>query len=204
MPQGPAPVALAHPLLLAKGVSRSLPNVVGVEVSGPFHPRPKATFIPTTANLQPPEANLPPQLDFQAMFSSALSSLFAASLHHASHLLPQPPVPQGSQEQRPPQPHTSQDQADSSEESEQAEDDHEDIAFSDDEGLLPDALAFSGLFRPALFKSLLQKAHLMTNLGVPGETQGPQTSAGPHDALFKTSVQEKDFIPCPQLFADFI
>ncbi|XP_060550761.1 lamina-associated polypeptide 2-like [Pantherophis guttatus] len=70
---------------------------------------------------------------------------------------------------------------------------------------MPDSPAFTGLFRPAFFKSLLHKAHLTTNLGVPGEvrTSSPAT-VGPHNALFKSSKPEKDCIPCPQLFTDVI
>ncbi|KAG8136421.1 hypothetical protein E2320_005002 [Naja naja] len=46
------------------------------------------------------------------------------------------------------------------------DEDQRDLALSEDEGLFPDPLAFTGLFSPALFKSLLHKAKTMAHMGV--------------------------------------
>lgn len=81
----------------------------------------------------------------------------------------------------------------------------EDIEFSEDEDLLPDTPAFTGLFRPSLFKSLLHKARLTTNLGASDALPSVSDAAtGPHDALFKLSKPDKELIPCPQLFSEVI
>lgn len=69
----------------------------------------------------------------------------------------------------------------------------EDIEFLEDEGLPPETPAFSGLFRPALFKTLLHKARQTTSLGSSDVLPGPSsTASGPHNALFASSKQDKD------------
>lgn len=93
----------------------------------------------------------------------------------------------------------------SSAESEQEEEFPEDVELSEDDDLPPDAPAFSGLFRPSMFKSLLHKAHLATNFEkVASSSTEPQATAGPHDSLFRLSKPDRDFIPCPQLFTEVI
>lgn len=61
------------------------------------------------------------------------------------------------------------------------EDDYpEDFEFSEDEGLMPDRPAFTGLFCPSVFKSLLHKAKVVTNIGVVDDLPDqPQGSAAP-------------------------
>lgn len=89
--------------------------------------------------------------------------------------------------------------------SDQGEDYTEDIEFSEGDDLPPDNPAFTGLFRPSLFKSLLHKARLTTNLGAPGvDSLGAPSTPGPHDALFHSSKPDKDVIPCPRLFLDVL
>lgn len=74
----------ANPLALAKGVSRSLPDVSIVGTSTSRHKVPEATFTPTAMGLCAPEVSLPGhQLDFHSMISSSLSTLLAAGLQQA-------------------------------------------------------------------------------------------------------------------------
>lgn len=119
-----------------------------------------------------------PHLDFQAMLSNAMSSVFVAGIQQASQLHPQlAPLPTLSH-------HsvrlTSPLHGDvcSEADSDQGEACPEYIEFSDDEGILPDLPSFTGLFKPSLFKALLHKARQTTNLGVPPELPSdPKTSA---------------------------
>lgn len=140
------------------------------------------------------------------MMSTALSTILAASMQQSSPL-PQH-LPEWVEKLAPSshQPHSlAKGDSDLSAESDHRDKGPEILEFLDDEGLAPDVPAFTGLFRPALFKSLLHKARLTTNLGAADEQ--PSTSRaepGPHDTLFKMSKQEKECIPCPQLFTDVI
>lgn len=174
----------------------------------PLPRQPEATFTPTAAGLRAPAVQLPPsQVDFQALLSNALSSLLAAGLQQASL---QPPQAQSAQ----PMHHSSGQhcsrsptkvESASSDDSERGKEAPENIKFSDDKGMISYAPAFSGLFQPSLFKSLLHKARQMTNIGVPEVLPTePSSSLGPHDALFSSFKPGKDFIPCPQLFSDVL
>lgn len=79
------------------------------------------------------------------------------------------------------------------------EDDYrEDLEFSENEGLLPDRPVFTGLFHPSVFKPLLHKAKLTTNIGVvEGSIEQPQGSTNPHDDLFRIPKPDQEFISCP-------
>lgn len=199
------------PLGLSRGVSLSLPDVSAAGLAAshtPLRRQPEATFTPTAAGLRAAEGCLSgSQLDFQSLLSTALSSLLAAGIQQATH----PPL------QSLPIQHLAQanpstgahsppcKESASSIDSKHGEDCPEDIEFSEDEGLLPDAPAFTGLFRPSLLKSLLHKARLTTNLGKNDTPLSKsQIASGPHDLLFRLSKPDKDFIPCPQLFSEVI
>lgn len=162
----------------------------------------EASFTPTAAGLRPEHAA--PHLDLQSLLSDVLAKLLVAG---------------GQQGDGGSQPHSSGQQAPvwpvsstraaastdvvdvSSEESDQAEGYPEDIEFSEDEGLLPDKPVFTGLFRPAVFKSLLHKAKVTTQFGMATVTSsGVQQPAAPHDTLFQVSKPDRDVIPCPPLF----
>lgn len=85
--------------------------------------------------------------------------------------------------------------------SDHGEDCSDDIEFSEDEGLMPDSPAYTGLFRPALFKSLLHKARLTTNHGAGNEQPSTsQAEVGPHDALFKVANRRKTSSRVPSYF----
>lgn len=196
---------------LSRGVSQSLPDVSGVGLSSfcqPPRALPTATFTPTAAGLREatgPAAAAP--LDFQSFFSSAFSSFLAAGLQQASQMSLQPLAGQAVQQappsasSRPSKNVTSVDLA----ESDPGDECPEDFELSDDDELPPDNPAFTGLFRPAMFKSLLHKARLTTNLGAAGtDTAGDSAAAGPHDALFHPSKPDKDVVPCPRLFLEVL
>lgn len=85
------------------------------------------------------------------------------------------------------------------------EDYHGDLEFSEDEGMVLDTPASAGLFRPSVFKSLLHKAKLTTNMGVEGISSTQDLdSSNPHNGLFRVPKPEQDFIPCPALFSEVI
>lgn len=134
--------------------------------------RPEATFTRMAAGLcavDPP----PPQLDMQTLLS-----ILAVGMHQASQTPQQ--LPDWEEFHGPathqPRSHHKGD-TDSLTDSDQGEDCPEVLEFSDNEGLAPDVPAFIGLFRPALFKSLLHKARLTTNLGTVGEQPSTSKSA---------------------------
>lgn len=146
----------------ATSVSRSMPDVSQVSLDPLQIPRrslPEATFTPTAAGLRAPESQPPAaSLDLQSILSTALSTILASSLHQTTQSQPQVPVPEvvpSRTTDRPRSPY--RDDSDSSVDSDRGEADPEDLEFSEDEGLVPDAPVFSGLFRPALFRSLLHK-----------------------------------------------
>lgn len=83
-------------------------------------------------------------------------------------------------------------------------DDHRDTEFSEDEGLASDRIPVTRLFRPSLFKALLYKAKVSTNMDAPASQSDPSDTPKPPDGLFTIPKAEKDFIPCPQLFSELI
>lgn len=73
------------------------------------------------------------------------------------------------------------------------------LDLCEDEGLVPDPPAFTGLFPPTLFKSLLHKARATAQLGA--GTTPPETSLGPLDpdtGLFSVPVAKQKEIPTPK------
>lgn len=77
--------------------------------------------------------------------------------------------------------------------------------FSEDEGLMPERPGFTGLFCPSVFKSLLHKAKVSTNVGVvEGSSDQIQGSSNPSKDLFMIPKPEQEFIPCPTLFSEVI
>lgn len=196
---------------LSKGVSLYLPDVLATqwaETSVVPRQPPEVTFTPTAAGLRREGGHLPGiDCNLQTMLLEALSKIMVAGMQQGAQgpcqaVHPQPQLP-GCLASRPDS-HSHRDSV-STGDSVQGEDDPEDMEFSEDEGLLPDKLAFNGLFRPSLFKSLLHKAKVTTNIGVSGPSPAQaQGAAGLHDVLFKSSTLDKDFIPCPQLFVEVV
>lgn len=70
--------------------------------------------------------------------------------------------------------------------------------LSDDEDLPPEQAAFTGLFPPALFKSLLFKAVNTAQLA--STEMIPPTSRGSLDPMFAELTKPVDSIPVPLLF----
>ncbi|XP_060542553.1 lamina-associated polypeptide 2-like isoform X2 [Pantherophis guttatus] len=84
------------------------------------------------------------------------------------------------------------------------EEEPEEMELSEDEDLAPERPSFTGLFRPSMFKSLLHKAKITTNMGVSSTQPSQQADSHPHDDLFQLHKPEQDFIPCPELFTDVV
>lgn len=157
-------------------MSLSLPDVFAPVAIG--HPTglrhlPEATFTPTVAGLRPEgEGN---QLNFQSMLSDALAKILAAGLQQGA-LPPQPPpIAQTALPDRPlatAAASSSQPAHASSEGSDEEDHYPEDVEFSEDEGQPPEKPVFTGLFRPSVFKSLLNKAKMTTKFGDPEVTPG--------------------------------
>lgn len=74
------------------------------------------------------------------------------------------------------------------------------MAFSEDEGISSDPLPFTGLVCPDLFKSLLCKAKVITNLG----SESAQSTVDLGHMLFSEPTVEAEVIPSPKLFLDVV
>ncbi|XP_013917285.1 PREDICTED: uncharacterized protein LOC106545294 [Thamnophis sirtalis] len=84
------------------------------------------------------------------------------------------------------------------------EGEHLDREFSDDEGLPRDQPTAPGLFRHALFKSLLYKAKTTTHMGEAASRESTAVGLDATERLFAEQVALQDVIPCPKLFLDLI
>lgn len=143
------------------GVGSQLPPIVG-------RPPPEATFTPTTVGLRTGDG-LQPALsrDIQALVSQTISRILTSGPNQGLHC---PPMHVASY----PQPHAyavphcdySYRQESFHSDESVWDDEHGDKEFLDDEDLAPDRLSFTGLFCPSVFKSLLHKAKVTTNMGV--------------------------------------
>lgn len=128
---------------------------------------PEVTFTPTAARLHTEDGiqtSLP--FDIQTLVTETISRFIAAGAHHGTH----PSALQTASYSHAPihvdrhPDYTAIQDSVHSEDSLWNEDDHREMEFSDDEGLLPDRSPLTQLFRPSLFKSLLHKAKVTTNL----------------------------------------
>ncbi|XP_013907088.1 PREDICTED: uncharacterized protein LOC106537476 [Thamnophis sirtalis] len=78
-----------------------------------------------------------------------------------------------------------------------------DLPLSGDQDGTPDPHGFVGLFSPALFKTLLQKAKATARIG--GDPAGlDPASSDPNNLLFTEPATEKEEIPCPKFFLDVV
>lgn len=104
------------------------------------------------------------QLDIHSMLSDALAKILAAGIQQSVNPGLAGNLQTSVQGRLPDRPTTStHHEYVSSEESDNGEEYPEEMEFSEDKGLLPEQLAFTGLFRSSVFKSLLHKAKV-TNL----------------------------------------
>lgn len=79
--------------------------------------------------------------------------------------------------------------------------DHQDPDLSDDEGQQP---AFTGLFPPAVFKTLLFKASNVAQLDPLVAEEAPPPPQRPFNPLFLEPAKPVDSVPAPLLFLDVI
>lgn len=155
--------------------------------------------------------------DIETLISQTISKTLVASAHQlvqymvipsaTHHPIPLSPPPPPSQLQvyhyNGPADHASSQQEyvhtdDSSLEDEEV---HRHMEFSDDEDLLPDRPAFTGLFRPSLFKSLLHKVKMTTHLAASEGLSDPQTHPNHRmlcllfPSLNKATFRAHNFLP---------
>lgn len=85
------------------------------------------------------------------------------------------------------------------------EEGQKELELSEDEGMAPDHPTFMGLFRPALFKSLLFKAKNIVRMGAdPTTSDSTLGLADPSELLFSEPATENEVIPSPKLFLDVV
>lgn len=82
--------------------------------------------------------------------------------------------------------------------------DHRDPDLSDDDGLLPEQLALTGLFPPTIFKSLLFKATNVAHLSSPPAGDIPPPSHEVSAPLFSELSKAVDAIPALCLFLNVV
>ncbi|XP_015679209.1 uncharacterized protein LOC107294491 [Protobothrops mucrosquamatus] len=171
---------------------------------------PEATFTPTATGLRLPETRetgLSEQM--QLLISQAVAQAVASTLHHrartesiASEVPSHSNASYVSQAeaaayQGPVSPFNSS----RSRRSFTGDDEQRELGLSEDEDLPPDPPTFTGLFNPALFKSLLHKARSTAQLGPEGIPEAePSTSQGPTSKICSEPTFTQQYIPCPPLF----
>lgn len=81
----------------------------------------------------------------------------------------------------------------------------DDIVLSDDDSEETDKPAFQGLFKPALFKSLLRKAKIATNMDLGcNQVSSSSNTAESVNNLFPMPTSDSDYVPWPDLFAQVV
>lgn len=186
--------------------ARSRSSSSASHLSRASRPLPEATFTPTAAGLRPESATASGQpVDFNVLFSQAMSQFFQAGFQQAAGMFPPPLyVPAPACQVQPAPVHCSTEHFDQASVSVRDEEFMDDFEMSEDEESSQEGPAFPGLFKPSLFKSLLRKAKIATNM----DTELTQTSVsqapGPADKLFNLPKPKCDFVPCPDLFSQVI
>ncbi|XP_039201699.1 lamina-associated polypeptide 2-like [Crotalus tigris] len=188
----------------SEGLGLQIPAPPGK--AGPLGP--EATFTPTAAGLRPPEAQeIALSEQMQLLISQAVAQVVASTLHQRAR-------PESTASEVPSHSNASylsQAEADTyqgpvsqfnssmSRTSFTGDEEQRELGLSEDEDLPPDPPAFTGLFNPDLFKSLLQKATSTAQLGPEGVPEAePSTSQGPTGCSEATFTQQD--IPCPSFF----
>lgn len=167
---------------------------------------PEATFTPTAAGLREEAGpSMGPPVDFNLLFTQAISNIFQAGLHQTAGR----PLLQGCASAVPStmqyvpvhQPSTVY----SATSDHVREDDMvDDFELSEDEEVVQEKPAFPGLFKPSMFKSLLRKAKIATNMDSSLNQASSSQSKGPTSNLFLVPEPDHDFVPCPDLFSQVI
>ncbi|XP_032090012.1 uncharacterized protein LOC116519995 [Thamnophis elegans] len=151
---------------------------------------PEAAVPPAAAGKKAQKPEMTPQM--RRMISEAIAQGIAAGIQQqlpASSAASDNALPQG---QAPPPPSMNIPESLS-----------QDLPQSEDKGETRYGNGFVGLFTPALFKTLLQKAKAAAGIGGDPADLNP-ASSNPNNLLFSQPNTEKEEIPCPKFFLDVV
>lgn len=168
--------------------------------------REEAAFPFTSQGLRPDQMNPMCMANMQVIIANAIQQGIAAGLQQMQGHPGQGATmcPAGINDYTPaagslsPAP-AQDDQASGSEEGEIRE-----VDLLEDEGMTPDQPAFSGLFQPSLFKSLLFKAKTSANFGSKAAAAPLRTEAVSAETLFSEQTIEAETIATPKIFVDLV
>lgn len=170
------------------------------------HMVPEVTFAPTMAGSSDGGGRSSAQtLDLQSILSQAFASIFQAGLQQHAVLNTPLSAPSAPSVAPVAQASSSGQTYHRLEGTCHEEEYLEEFEFSNDDETFPEKPAFSGLFRLALFKSLLHKAKVATNMDkVIDPATSSQDQSNPNESLFKVPQPDLDFVPCPDLFSQVV
>ncbi|XP_070605564.1 uncharacterized protein [Erythrolamprus reginae] len=172
-------------------------------------PTSEATFTPTAAGLRPRETQEPeitPQM--RLIISQAIAQGIAAGIQQKQQAASDNTLHQGQPTVR----ESSRDllalhsPASSIHSRKNLWDDEEqtEARLYEDEGGAAERPAFTGLFNPVLFKTLLYKAKATAGIGEPATSDASLALSEPNSLVFSEPAIEKEEIPTPKLFMDVV
>lgn len=171
---------------------------------------PEATFSPTAAGLRPVEDQSSAfSIEMCKVISWAISQEIAETFHQRDQrpasLAPTQPLPYAPSDRALLPGPSSTYPSLGSENSFWGEEDQLEQDLSEAEGLTPDKPAFTGLFKPSLFKSLLFKAKTTIHMVFRATSeQAAMDLQDPSEGFFDEPAPAEEIIPSPKLFVDVI
>ncbi|XP_070807548.1 uncharacterized protein [Pituophis catenifer annectens] len=174
---------------------------------------PEATFTPTVAGLRPKETEDPEITpEIKLIISKAIAQGIAAGMQRnqqaASGNAPrqgQPPAPNNPRDVAAPPRALSPAPSMFSQESLSDDEEPQGSMLSGDKGGTMDSLGYTGLFRPALFKTLLHRAKATAQIGGDPSASDPASGlSDPNSLVFSERTTDNEEIPTPKLFRDAV
>ncbi|XP_060541090.1 uncharacterized protein LOC132709972 [Pantherophis guttatus] len=174
---------------------------------------PEATFTPTVAGLRPKETEDPEITpEIKLIISKAIAQGIAAGMQRnqqaASGNAPQkgqPPAPNHPRDVAAPPRALSPAPSMFSQESLSDDEEPQGSMLSGDKGGTMDSLGYTGLFRPALFKTLLHRAKATAQIGGDPSASDPASGlSDPNSLVFSERTTDNEEIPTPKLFRDAV
>ncbi|XP_034262888.1 uncharacterized protein LOC117658879 [Pantherophis guttatus] len=182
---------------------------------------PEATFTPTAAGLRPrerqqTEKSCPkePEIspEIRLIIAEAIAQGIAAGMQRnqqaASGNTPQQgqsSAPNNPKDVAAPPRALSPASSMFSQESLSDDEEHQGSMLSEDKGGTTDTLGFTGLFRPALFKTLLHRAKATARIGGDPSVSDPASGlSDPNSLVFSEPTTDNEEIPSPKLFLDAV